>query len=402
MGLQPYLHLFRIRALPTSMLLMLLIRMPIIASGVVLTLHVVSELGRGYGAAGLVGTATLLGTALGAPVLGRMIDRYGLRPVVAACGFVSCAYWVSSAHLPYPVLLMAALPAGALVIPAGSIARQVITALVPLARRRAAFSLDQVLLEVSYMIGPVVAIFVSTEYSTSVTLTAMGIANGVFALALLYLNPPVRSPGELSGSAGPSPTLRTWVSTKFVAALSIAMGGAFVLVGAELSAIAALRASGDVAWTGIVLAVMGAASLVGGLVYGVASRPASQLTLMVLLTVFTMPVGLATQNWWILALALVPMNVLCAPTLAATAATVSELVPHTVRGMAMGLQDSATRLGLGLGSPFVGFVLDNAEPGWGFVTAAAGGLCFAAVGAILSLRGRRREHTAATSPRQHA
>ncbi len=384
------------------MLILQLTRMPIVASSVVLTLHVVSELGHGYGAAGLVGTATLLGTALGAPTLGRMIDRYGLRPVTAVCGSVSCAYWLMSPYLSYEALLVAALPAGALVVPAGAISRQVISALVPDERRRAAFSLDQVLLEVAYMSGPVLAIFVSTQHSTSVTLTGMGVAHGVLALALWYLNPPVRSPEESSAPAEPGPPLRTWVSTRFVAALAVAMGAAFVLMGTELSTIAALRASGDVEWTGIVLASMGAASLVGGLVHGAARRSLSQLTLMVLLTVLTVPVGLATEVWWVLALALAPMNAMCAPTLAATAETVSKLVPHTVRGMAMGLQDSATRLGLGLGSPVVGFVLDRAAPGWGFVTAALGGLCFAAVGAALSMWERKREGRLPTSPPQHA
>ncbi|WP_277681213.1 MFS transporter [Saccharomonospora azurea] len=392
MGLRPYLHVLRIRGLPTSMSLMLLMRMPIISTSVVMTLHVVSELGRGYGAAGLVGTATLLGTAIGAPTIGRMIDRVGLRPVVAVCGGVSCAYWLAASHLPYPVLLVAAFPAGMLVVPAGSISRQVISALVPADRRRTAFSLDQVLIEVGYMLGPVLAIYVSTRYSTSVTLTGMGVAFGVLSLAIWYLDPPVRAPGESSSTREPAPALRAWVSRRFVAALTIAMGAAFVLMGTELAAIAALRASGDVAWTGVVLAAMGLASLLGGLVHGAARRTLSQLTLMTLLVVLTLPVGLVTEPWWLLLLAFVPMNLLCAPTLAATAETVSEQVPHTVRGVAMGMQDSATRLGLGLGSPVVGFVLDRASPGWGFVTAAVGGLCFAAAGAALSARARPRRH----------
>ncbi len=395
--LQPYRQLFRIPTLGASMLLLLFSRVPIIASGITLTLHVVSELERGYAAAGLAGTATMLGSALGAPTVGRMIDRYGLRPVAAVCGTVSCGYWLSTPHLPFEVLLAAALPAGALVVPAGSISRQVIAALVPVARRRAAFSLDQVGIEVAYMSGPVLAMLVSTQYSTSLALTGIGAANGVLALALWSLNPPVRTAEESTTAATIRPALRTWVTGRFVAALFVATGAAVVLIGVELAVVASLRASGDVAWTGVVLAGMGAASLVGGLVYGTARRSLSQLTLMLLLAALTVPVGLATEPWWLLALAVLPLNVVCAPTLAATAETISEAVPHTVRGMAMGLQDSATRLGLGLGSPLVGFVLDRAEPGWGFVTAAAGGLAFGAVGAVLSLRDRRRDRSRAST-----
>ncbi len=396
--LQSYRQLLRTPALPTSMLLLLLSRVPLIASGITLTLHVVGDLGRGYGAAGLAGTATMLGSALGAPVLGRMIDHHGLRPVVALCGVTSCGYWLSTPYLPYEVLLLAALPAGALVMPAGSISRQVIAALVPPVHRRTAFSMDQVGIELAYISGPVLAILVSTQYSTSAALTGIGVANGVLAFALWYRNPPVRS-AEESALPTQRPAPRSWVTGRFVAALLVATGATFVLIGVELTTIAALRASGDVAWTGVVLAVMGVASLTGGGIYGSARRSLSQLTLMTLLVLLTLPVGLAAQPWWLLALAVIPLNLLCAPTLAATAETISNAVPHTVRGTAMGLQDSATRLGFALGSPVVGFVLDRVEPGWGFVTAAGCGLGFAAVGAALSVRSRKRDSSATTDQR---
>src|SRR5690606_1880536 len=151
--LQSYRQLLRTPALPSSLLLLLLGRVPLVASGITLTLHVAGALRRGYGAAGLAGTATMLGSALGAPVLGRMIDHHGLRPVVALCGVTSCGYWLSTPYLPYEVLLLAALPAGALVMPAGSISRQVIAALVPPVHRRTAAPPDPPGLELPYLGG---------------------------------------------------------------------------------------------------------------------------------------------------------------------------------------------------------------------------------------------------------
>lgn len=147
----------RVLAIPDvrfSLVLLFFARLPGTAMGLSLTLHIVSTLGRGYGAAGLVGTATTIGSALGAPAVGRLIDRYGLRPVVALCTIASTAYWVSAPHLPYAVLLVVALPAGMLAVPASSIGRQILTALVPPDRRRAAFSLDTVAVEASFMLGP--------------------------------------------------------------------------------------------------------------------------------------------------------------------------------------------------------------------------------------------------------
>ncbi|WP_183648742.1 MFS transporter [Prauserella isguenensis] len=388
MPLTPYLHILRIPRMATSTLVAVLARLPMTATGVTLTLHVVGTLGHGYGAAGLVGTATTAGTALAAPLLGRTIDRYGLRPVVVACGAVSTTFWIAAPHLPYTVLLVAALPAGALLIPAGPIARQVIAALVPVRQRRTAYSLDSILVELTFMTGPALGILVSTQVSSTAALTGIGLLFGACAGALYVVNPPVRTPDEAGRPARGAvrPPLTSWLGRRMIATLLVATGALFVLVGAELAALATLRGSGEVGWTGVVIAVMCLASLVGGIVHGVARRSASQLTLMVTLAALTVPAALVAQPWWLLALVLVPSNLVCAPTLAATTERVSQLAPPAVRGEAMGVQDSATRLGLALGSPVVGFVMDHTSPGMGFVAAGVGGLAFAAAGAALSRR----------------
>ncbi|MCP2181695.1 putative arabinose efflux permease, MFS family [Prauserella alba] len=372
----------------TSTLVAVLARLPMTATGVTLTLHVVGTLGHGYGAAGLVGTATTAGTALAAPLLGRMIDRHGLRPVVAVCGTTSATFWISAPHLPYAVLLVAALPAGALLIPAGPIARQVIAALVPVRQRRTAYSLDSVLVELTFMTGPALGILVTTQVSSTAALTAIGLLFGTCGCALFAVNPPVRTPEEAgqTSRAGIRPPLTSWLGRHMIATLLVATGALFVLVGAELAALATLRESGEVGAAGIVIAVMCLASLVGGVVHGVARRSASQLTLMVTLAALTIPAALVAEPWWLLALILVPSNLVCAPTLAATTERVSQLAPPAARGEAMGVQDSATRIGLALGSPVVGFVMDHTSPGMGFVAAGAGGLAFAAAGAALSRR----------------
>lgn len=391
--LRPYLRVLRTPGIPSALSVLLALRLPMTAMGMTLTLHIVTDLGRGYGAAGLVGAATTAGTALGAPVLGRMIDRHGLRPVVAVCGTVSAVFWLSAAHLPFAVLVVVALPAGALAVPVGSLARQVITAAVVEHQRRAAYSLDTILVEATFMIGPAAGIVVCTQLSSTVALTAIGVAFGVFAALLYRLNPAIRSAEERQETGSTDalrPPLRAWLTPGLVATLLIAVGALFVLVGTELAALATLRASGEVTWTGAVIAVMCVASLVGGLVHGSARRSLSQLTLMLLLAVLVLPVGLVAGPWWLLALVLVPTNLACAPTLAATTETVSRLAPANVRGEAMGLQDSATRIGLAIGNPVVGLVLDRAEPGWGFVAAGVGGLLIAGAGVALQARSARR------------
>lgn len=61
----------------------LLARVPASAAAITLTLHVVLTLDLGYAAAGAVGAASTVGMAIGAPVLGRLVDRRGLRTMLA-------------------------------------------------------------------------------------------------------------------------------------------------------------------------------------------------------------------------------------------------------------------------------------------------------------------------------
>jgi MFS family permease len=159
----------------------------------------------------------------------------------------------------------------------------------------------------------------------------------------------------------------------------------FVLSGTEVAIVAHLQESGDLAWTGVVMAVWAAASAVGGIVYGALRRSIPQVVLMTFLGALTIPVGLA-GGWWVLMLALAPAAAMCAPTIAATAEETARLAPPSVRGLATGLQSSAFTLGAAAGAPAVGFMVDHASPAWGFAVAGLGGLAVAGVAAVLAAR----------------
>ncbi|MEU4252215.1 MFS transporter [Amycolatopsis sp. NPDC026612] len=368
---------------------MFLARLPMTMNGVLMTLYVVTGLGRGYGAAGLVGGAVTLGMALGAPLLGRCLDRYGLRPVVAVCGIGTTAFWVAAPHLPFEALAVVAVAGGMLSVPAGSLARQVLATLVPSEERRAAYSLDTISIEVTFMIGPAAGIAAITAFSPTWTLTGLGALFGGTAFLIWLIDPPIREGAADAADRGIRPPLRSWLTGRLLATLLIAGGALFVLVGTELSTLAALRANGELGVTGLVIAVMCTASILGGVVHGAVKRSLPQGVLMLLLALLVVPVGLADRPWWLLMVVLIPTNLLCAPTLAATTETVSRIAPPQVRGEAMGLQDTFTRLGLAAGGPVVGFAIDHSSPAWGFAAAGVGGLVLASAGLL---------HRRATAP----
>jgi len=391
--LQPYRRVLAIPRVPSTMAMMFLARLPMTMNGVLMTLYIVTGLGRGYGAAGLVGGGVTLGMAVGAPLLGRCFDRYGLRPVVAVCGIGTTVFWIAAPHLPFEALAVVAVPAGMLSVPAGSLARQALATLVPPEERRAAYSLDTISIEATFMIGPAAGIAAITAFAPTWTLTALGVLFGGTSFLIWLVNPPIREGAGKAEELGPRPPLRSWITGPLVGTLLIAGGALFVLVGTELATLAALRENGQLGVTGLVIAVMCVASILGGVVHGVVKRSLPQGVLMLLLALLVVPVGLADHPWWLLMLALIPTNLLCAPTLTATTETVTRLAPAQVRGEAMGLQDAFTRLGLALGGPVVGFAIDHSTPEWGFVAAGLGGLVIASGGLI-----RRRAPAPAPEP----
>src|SRR5688500_16294229 len=148
MALARYRRVLSSAALRQALLLGFLVRMPIFAGSVVLTLHVVSTLHRSYGAAGLVSGAATIAIAISGPWRGRLLDRLGLRRVVVPSIVVAAVCWSIAPFVDYWLLLALAALAGLFVVPSFSIIRQaVIAAVGDDDDRRTAISLDSVAVE---------------------------------------------------------------------------------------------------------------------------------------------------------------------------------------------------------------------------------------------------------------
>jgi len=400
MTLEPYRRALALPGVRSLLLVSLLVRVPVIATGITVTLHVVLQLDRGYGAAGLVGAAITIGAALGAPVVGRMIDRYGARPVLAVTTLCEALFWSVAHALPYPALLVTAFLNGLLTIPAFSLVRQSIAALVPETHRRAAYALDAMAVELSFIIGPALAVVLATSISPRVAMLAVGTGIVLGGLGLIALNPPVRE-ATADAATGPPPPRREWLSARLVAILAVAAATTLVLVGSDVAIVAVLRESGQLEWSSVVLVLWGFSSLTGGFGYGMAPRAIPPFVLLAGLGLATIPVGLAGGQWWLLALAMLPAGMLCAPTLTAAADAVSRLTPAVVRGEAMGWHNSANTVGLAIGGPLAGAVIDASAPAWGFAVVGAIGLLVALASFPVYRAQRRRpadQHQLATAP----
>ncbi|MFP5069004.1 MFS transporter [Pseudonocardia nantongensis] len=361
-------------------------RIPATAVGVTLTLHTVLTLGYGFGAAGLVAAAVPTGMAIGAPLLGSLIDRRGLRPVVALTVAAGVAFWSVAPGLGYAGLLGAAFVAGVLTLPVFSLVRQVIAAVVPAGQRRPAFALDSMSVELSYMTGPAIGSLLTVSLGSAVTMRVVGAGFVLAGIALWWLNPPVRADGERPTSR---PPVRDWLSRPLVGALLAVAAAVIAIIGTEVAFIAALTGSGQAWAIAVVNAVWCVASLLGGFAYGAARRGAPLPLLLVVLGVATLPVALA-WSWWSLLFLLLPAGLLTAPTLAAGSDAVGELAPDAVRGMVTGLQGSAATIGIALANPLSGFLVDAASPAVAILACGSVAVLVAGAAALLMQPGRVR------------
>jgi MFS family permease len=381
----PYRSVFAIQGSRALFVVALLARVPGTAKGMLLTLHVVLDQGRGYGAAGLVAMALTLGFAIGSPIAGRLVDRHGLRPVLLVTGVAEALYWATAPSLPYPALVVATLAGGVVSVPVFPVIRQAVAAHVPGELRRQAFALDSMIVELAYMVGPAVAVIAVTGLHTATpsmfAIAALTLASvaGMWPLGRILTS---HRPAE-AGAKREKPAhlpRGTWLNPTLLLVLAMCTAANLTLSGTEVSVVASLRQHGQTQWAGLTIIAWCCASLVGGFWHGSTARPRRLPVLMLVLGLGTIPVGIiGGLGWQWTCLALIPAGFVCAPTIASTAEAISAAVPASARGQAMGLQAAALTLGGSLGAPLAGSVIDSLSPAWGFAVAGVIGTLLAAL-----------------------
>lgn len=387
MQFSAYRPVLALPAARAALLLGFFIRIPLFAAGVILTLHVVGTLHRSYGAAGVLSTAATVALAVSSPWRGRLLDTRGLRRVVLPSLVVQAVCWSIAPWVDYWWLMALAAIGGLFAVPTFSILRQVLMAAVPEEQRRTALSLDSVCTEFSFMAGPALGVWVATVWDTSITIFVFEWLSILAGIVLYVLNPAIRGDHEEDADATPPPR-RSWFGVPVLAVLAAAAATTIVLGGSDVAIVATLRSMDAQQHIGWVLAVWGAGSIVGGLVYGAWHRSVAAFWLLAGLALVTAPVALAA-NLPMAAVLLFVSGLFCAPSITATVDTLSRLVPISARGEAVGWHGSSMTAGIALGAPLAGFAIDAGGWQWGFLVVSAVGLLIAVVcGIVLGRRGR--------------
>ncbi len=377
MSLAPYRRVLSVRDARRVLLLGFLLRLPIFSAAVILTLHVVGHLKHSYAAAGLVAAAGTLSIAVSGPWRGRLLDRLGLRRVVAPSVAVNAVCWSIAPFVGYWPLMVLAVIAGLFVVPTFSVIRQGLLAAIDEKDRRTALSLDGIVVELAFMTGPLVVVWLSTVVSTVWVLFGIQLIGVVVGAVLWLANPPLKDASAAAADGQRLVARSEWFRLRFVMVCAAAAASTIVLVGSDVSFVAAMRDFASTGSLGLVLAVWGVGSLIGGLVYGGMARSLPLSLLLLGLAVATAPMALATAPWMLAVLSFVA-GIFCAPTITATVDAVSRVVPPAARGEALGWHGSCMTAGAAFGAPIGGMAIDR----FGF---AGGFLVVSLLGTVIAL-----------------
>ncbi len=348
------------------------------------------RLGAGPEAVGMLLAAFSAAQLVAAPVLGRLSDRVGRKPVlvVSLVGTALGSLLTGLAGSLW-VLFLARVLDGA---SGGSVpvAQAAAADLTPAAQRTRVFGLIGADYGVGFVVGPALGGLAALGGTRTPFLVAAGIASANAVVAVRRL-PETRSSAAAPGSAPAAPKRRRglWRAVAGPGLVTLLVVGAFSAFEATFPLLGHRRLGLGLAGTGAVFAMVGlvAAAVQAAVVHPLAARLGTRGALRVGIVLEAVGLGLLagvhTRPGLVLPLALVTAGQgLCTPTLSALVAAGAG---HTERGGAPGLQQGLSALARVVG-PALGGLAYTAGAGVPFVAGAAvlgGALVFSLVSAGL-------------------
>jgi MFS family permease len=365
-------------------------RLPVGINGLAIILFLRERTGS-YAAAGAVAAAFGIALGISSPVIGRIIDRRGLRQVVVPLALAHAAAMgglvaLGIAGAPVGVLALLAVAAGWFLPPLGSISRS----LWPRILRdedpgllSTALALEGVLIELIFVAGPLLTALLAAvaDPAWALVLSPVLLLGG---LTLFLVQEPVRTwvISEHAGSHGMLGALRS-PGIRTLVLCTLPMGFCFGAMEVTLPAFSESHGARELG--GVLMAVWSAGSAAGGLLYGArhwhgpAGRRYARLA--ALLPLGYLPLA-AAPSWG----AMVPLALLAglciAPTLTSGNQIAGDVAPAGAETEAYTWPVTALVIGLAAGSWAAGATVEAA--GWrtAFLVAAGGAILSALLAAL--------------------
>jgi MFS family permease len=375
--MRAYRDLFRVPRVLNITSAQLLARLPLGILSLAVLVHVEHRTAS-YAVAGAVVACLTVGEAVAMPVTSRLAGRADRTvPTLVICAAVNSLSMLALALIPAAGVALMGLGVlvGASVPPVMPVVRALYPQMLPRDGVRAVFALDTTAQEVIWVVGPVVAMTLSTVASTATPLIVSAL------ITLAGTGWLVASAGGLRPRTGLHTGTRARVLGRRSVLLAMVAGGALVgaFTAVEVGVVAELGRDGITSGLAIALASVG--SVVGGLTVGhrhLGLR--GMVAALAVVTVGTASFGL-TDVLAVQFCALFVSGLGFAPAMSALYFMVSQDVDEGVATEAFGWLHSGALVGAALGTSTAGMAADAHGAGG----AVAVGALFAAAAALSPL-----------------
>ena len=353
------------------------------------TVLLISVRSDGYALAGAVAGAIVLGIAVASPLWARAMDRRGqtaVLPLALVASAVAATGMLLVVDLSAPrwTWFLAAALVGATSIDTGALVRsRWMSRLHDEPSRHTALSLEGVLDELVYVIGPpfvtLVATLVAPElrFATGIAATLAG------GVSLLLQRDSAPVPAAVGAAAV------RWMPRGVAGVLPIYLGVGLLFGGIDLAVVGVARSEGTPALAGVILAVFAIGSVVGGVVFGPLSgrwRAMRRVVIAAVAFALVVPALLLAPNAGVLAALILSCGLVTAPVLIAGASYIAATVDRGEVTTAMAWPSVALAIGVTIGAAVAGVVVDAAGPHAGFLVTTSAALLVGLAGLAQQLR----------------
>ena len=337
------------------------------------------QLTGSFAVAGLVSGAYAVSGAVAAPLLGRLVDRYGQTTILISGATLTALVLVVTGLLPSdtPPLLLVAL-AGATGLATPPLAASVRTLLPAIVadpgRLPALFALESTALEATFVFGPPLALWLGVLLSTGAALAISGLV--MLVATLIFAAQPASrrwrpqpDAARPRGGALRSPAMRILVVILF--------GTGAVFGATDVGVMAAAKAVGSAASAGPLLGLWGVGSLLGGIAAtrlgGGAQRAKGLKTLLGALALAHGALILTASSVFAIAAVILLAGATIAPTVASIYGMVDRAAPAATRTEAFSWLLTASSTGAATGAAVAGALAQSAGAPTAFAFAGTAG-----------------------------
>ncbi|MQS11300.1 MFS transporter [Streptomyces kaniharaensis] len=333
------------------------------------------EAGSGYGFVGAAAGSYAIAAAVGSPLLGRLVDRWGQTRVLVPTALLAAAGFVAIALAPSQpaAVLVGAVLAGSMTPPLEPCLRVLWPAIAPEGKLESAYALDSSAQELVFVAGPLVVTGSVAVWSPTAALYVQALL-GLFGVAVVASSRPSR---QWRAEARSTDWLGPLRSGRLVTLLSALIGVGFAIGTLNVLVVSYAERWDVPGGAPSLLALNAFGSLAGVLVYGSRSWPGT-LANRGLLFAAGLVVGygllvLVPPPGYMVVLMLLT-GAFLAPMLTVTFVLVGELAPPGTTTEAFAWLVTLFAAGTSLGSAAVGNVLAHTNEHWAALCGTAGAL----------------------------